>query len=519
MASIAIFLYPDRIGMSRMKSAGAKPGYAPMQWLTVADMSELLREPAMLASQIRTLVGDGKCDIYLNLWSGAYQTIMFSHGKSRKADVNRLRQSELETVFHGEHQKMYTFDYPLDKGKASFNGKSRHIIYVAPKERINVMVQAFKAMKMTLKKVTPFEATLADSALALFAPEKDKINACLMLDDAGTTLAFFKNQALQSIRTIPNMMNDVLRDYLEVTGMSADRCRQMILEQGMAVDAENFAFPTLQDSVVSVANKLKIEIAKTLHSVFGDDAILDKMLICGAFARTIGFAEYMEKVTEVPCVVAGADTLKNTQGVVLEPDTLEQFFPFALATAPKCVDLMSEWKKNRSDRRSGILLSVLVTLAAAGVMAITPYQAAQLQKEYDEAAALLQQEDYLAVKALFDENAQKGKDYQALEEAIANLPHGESHSADIVRTIHQITSDYGTVLEISVDYNAPMISLNFSTLNYDSFVLWQNKLTESGRFSFIKPPTYEGSGLLYMVEASITATDFVEEEVTEEVAE
>ena len=258
MARIALFLFPDRIGLSRIKSAGSKPSFAPMQWLPVSDMPALLAEPAMLASQIRSFVGEGSCDLYLYLWSGAYHTIMFSHGKNRRADVARLRQSELETVFHGEHTKLYTYDYPLDKGKASFAGKSRHIIYATQKERVALLSRSCKAMKMRLQKVIPFEAALAESALTYWAPKKNAISACLMLDDAGTSLVFLKNQAVQSIRTIPNMMNDVLRDYLEVTGLSADRCRQMILESGMAVDEEHFAFPSLQDAVVGVCNKLWI---------------------------------------------------------------------------------------------------------------------------------------------------------------------------------------------------------------------------------------------------------------------
>lgn len=511
MASIAIFLYPDRIGMSRIKSAGAKPGFAPMQWLTVADMSELLREPALMASQIRTLIGgEGNCDIYLHLWSGAYNTIMFSHGKSRRADVDRLLQSELETVFHGEHEQLYTYDYILDNGKASFSGKSRHIVYVTQKERINLMVQAFRAMKMNLCRVTPFEASLAESALLYWAPKKDLIHACLMLDDAGTSMVFLKNGAVQSIRTIPNTFNDVMRDYLEVTGMSADRCRQLILEKGMGTGDETFAFPSLQDSVVSVCNKLVSEIAKTLHSVFGDDAQLNQILLCGAFASVDGLAEYLSRMTEVPCLIAGVETLTSGagQGVVLESDSLAQFFPFAAAYTAKCADLLSQWKKGRSSRRSGILLSALLIVAAVGLMVITPLQMHQLKKKQAAAAALLEQPEYLAVKEQYDLNTQKKQEVAALEEAIAALPHGGSDSAGMIREIYDITAGYGTVASLGIDYNAETISLKFTTLNYDSFVLWQSKLIESGRYSFLKPPTYQGSGLLYTVEANITAVDF-----------
>ena len=65
-ASLAIFLYPDRVGVSRMKSAGYKPSFAAPMWKQVDDMAVLLTEPVMLASAVRELIGDDKkYDVYL----------------------------------------------------------------------------------------------------------------------------------------------------------------------------------------------------------------------------------------------------------------------------------------------------------------------------------------------------------------------------------------------------------------------------------------------------------------------
>ena len=44
-------------------------------------------------------------------------------------------------------------------------------------------------------------------------------------------------------------------------------------------------------------------------------------------------------------------------------------------------------------------------------------------------------------------------------------------------------------------------------------VYWQKEIVEDGRFSFLGPPGFSGNGLIYTVEANLTATDF---EATEE---
>ena len=63
-----------------------------------------------------------------------------------------------------------------------------------------------------------------------------------------------------------------------------------------------------------------------------------------------------------------------------------------------------------------------------------------------------------------------------------------------------------------MDYNAKTIAMSFSTLNYDSFAYWQKAVVEDGRFSFLEPPTFSGNGLIFTVEANLTATDFEEAE-------
>ena len=123
MNTLAVFVCPERIGVSRVKSAGSKPMFTTPLWRNVENVEQLLSEPAMLASMIRDMADDdAKYQIYMNIWPGAFKAVMFSHDKRSKSDVNRLRKSELDIVLHGDLSDQYTFDLLLDKGRPSFGG-------------------------------------------------------------------------------------------------------------------------------------------------------------------------------------------------------------------------------------------------------------------------------------------------------------------------------------------------------------------------------------------------------------
>lgn len=82
MASLAVFLYPQQVGIARLKSPGAAPGFSTPQWRVTDNVQQLLDEPVLLASLIREMAGDEEpYDVYLNVWPGAYSTVMFSHDK------------------------------------------------------------------------------------------------------------------------------------------------------------------------------------------------------------------------------------------------------------------------------------------------------------------------------------------------------------------------------------------------------------------------------------------------------
>ena len=516
MANIAVFLYPHRIGVARVNKPGKKPSFSSVQWQHVEDAAQLLAEPMLLVAAIKEMVGEEKgCDIYLNVWPGACKEIMFSYDKKRSKDLKRLRRSELETVFHGEIKDLYTYDLLLDKGKASAAGRSRRIIYTMPKATVNLMLEAFSAQKMKLKRIAPMDATAAESALQYWAPNKSGISVCLTLDEACTSIAFLHGGVLCALRTIPDGFAGVLDTYMEVTGNDLDTCIHMLRDNGVVVPCDKFDMVTIQDDVMRTLNRVSVEVVKTLHNTFGDEAVLDQVLLCGNFARTVGLADYLNTMLHTTCVIAGTDSLEDAavRAIVLEDNDLEPLFHMA-ATTDTGADMLWEKRQTRSERISNVTVCGIITVVMAGIMAITPISMRDLNAQLEKAQNIMQQPEYVAVQELLDQKTDLAKQKESLVNAIEALPHGATNTAGIVKDLFASTKAYGNVGSIRVNYDSETIELSLTVQDYNSFILWQNMITSEGRFSFKTPPTFSGSGMLYSVNAVMTATDFttVEEE-------
>jgi hypothetical protein len=82
----------------------------------------------------------------------------------------------------------------------------------------------------------------------------------------------------------------------------------------------------------------------------------------------------------------------------------------------------------------------------------------------------------------------------------------------------EITTKYGNVQSVGVDYSGKTISISFLTGTYDSYVYWQKEISETGIYSFVTPPEFVGSGMLFTVDAILTSTEF-EKPVENTVAE
>ncbi len=520
MAGIAVFLYPDRVGFSRIKAAGYKPGFSTPIWKAIDNMEQLLNEPLLLASAIRELVGDEqKYDVYLTLWHGAYNALMFSHHKKRRRDMARLRQSELETVFRGEFAALHTYDLVLDKGRANAEGKIRRMIYVTQGSRIQLMVKTFAAQKLKLCRVAPIDAATAEAALHFWNPDKSAISAFLVMDAACSSMVFLKNGSIQAVRTLMDGFHAAMINHSEMAGTTPEASRQLWLNHGLEETTANNLL-LLQDEAQRVIYKLCGEVVKNLHSVFGDDAVLNKVMLSGEFVNVPGMKEKVDQILETDCVLANPSTMSGAAAdIVLDEKDFNSMFHLGAVTA-RGVDLMSMYKKTRADRRSAAVLCAVLGVASIALMSLLPLQKRSLEKEQEAAAALLEQPEYVTIRELHDSKLAIQREKNNLIEAIEALPHGQSKTSEILSTLQTITQNYGTLLASSVDYNGKTIHMTFTTLNYDSFVLWQKEMVATNRFSFITPPTYEGNGLIYTVRATLTSTDFdAPEAETEEVPE
>lgn len=509
MANLAIFLCPDRVGVVRLNAPGGKPSYATPIWSGVEDMQQLLSEPVMLASMIREMVGDENAyDVYMNLYPGIYSEIVFAHDKRKPKELERLRQSELETVFHGEYSNLYTYDLLLDKGKPSFNGKSRRLIFTITRQWVNLLLEAMAAQKMKLERLAPMDAVAAESAMRYWAPSDNSISLAMTLDEVCTSIAFIRGGSIMAMRTMPGGFGAILQLYQDVTGFSAETCREMILANGVHVSPDEPAYMTIQDEVLRTVNRLATDVAKTLHNTFGVEARLDHVLLCGNFARINGLKEYFDTALETDCAIVGTDTINASaqQAICLQQDDLELLFPLA-ATASDGADLLVEVKKARKERKQNITLCVVVSVLCVAIMAVAPVMKLLLNLEQKKLQETINSEEYAAVHELYAEQMELIRYKNALAQAVESLPHGESNAAGMAKNLLELTSEYGTVRSVSIDYGTKSISLEFSTLNYDSFVYWQKAVTESGQFSFLQPPTFAGNGLIYTVDAVMTNTD------------
>lgn len=515
MASLAVFLCPEQVGIARVKAPGFNPSFSSPQWRILDNVQQLLDEPVMLASLIREMIGDEeKYDVYLNVWPGVYNAVMFSHDKKGKADVSRLRQSELETVFRGEYNKLYTHDLMLNQGKPFADDKIRRVIFAFPKERVHLLNESFAAQKMNLQRIAPMDVAVAEAALQFWAPKDQSISVCMMLDESCTSVSFMRGGVIHALRTLPNGFNTVLADYMHVTSQDHDTSLNMLRENGVHVSDEKLTSPSIQDDIIRTLNRLVGETVKTLHNTFGNDAVIDQVLLCGNFVPTVGLVDYLNTMLDTQCIVAGADTLNSNarSAIVLDEADLVQMFPLAATTA-KGADLMSELKKNHSDKVRSVVICSAMAAAFLLLVIITPLQKGLLQRQKNSAEEKLNQPEYAAVQELYNTRDELNRQKNNLSSAIEALPHGVTNTGDIISTLTELTAKYGTLLSISTDYSAGTIQLSFSTFNYDSFVYWQKAVVENDRFTFTEPPAFSGNGLLYTVNASLTAVDF--EDTTE----
>jgi len=520
LKTLSVIVYPDRLCIASTKSAGKKPRYAQPQWIPVESGKQLIQEPMKLAALIRENVGEKeKYDVCLTLWPEAYSTVMFSNSKIGKRDLKRQRLSELETVFHGDAESVYATDFLLDGGKYSFEGKARRNIYAMQRRDADLMREAFKAQKLKIHSIAPMDNVFVQSVMNFCKLDKNEITAVLMLDDACTELALIHKGRIQMVRPIPLGGSAVLAAYrADMPEKTNEELRQLIVEQSMSDDDKLFAkYPVLRDKMLALANRIVNEILKNVRMIYGEDKDVAKLLICGNFANTAGLAEHFTNHMNLPAVAIKSMLAPGAAAnICLREEDLDLYFPFAASAAPQN-DLLSQWRQMVKDRRRGIVASILLVLVAGVLACGEPYLMHQLKTGRDAAAVVIEQPEYVAVRDLMDERTAINKQQAALEEAIANLPHGATNTAGIIKDLYDLSAKFGQVSSMSVDYSGKVASLTMMTDSYDTFVKWQQTVTADGRFSFVTPPSFNGDSGRFDIEAIISATDFEEPEEEEEV--
>lgn len=381
----------------------------------------------------------------------------------------------------------------------------------------DLMREAFKAQKLKIHSIAPMDNVFVQSVMNFCKLDKNEITAVLMLDDACTQLALIHKGRIQMIRPIPLGGSAVLAAYrADMPEKSNDELRQLIVEQSMSDDDKLFAkYPVLRDKMLALANRIANEILKNVRMIYGEDKDVGKLLICGNFANTVGLAAHFTDSMKMPVVALKRVLAPNAAAnICLREEDLELYFPFAAAAAPQN-DLLAQWREIVKNRRQNIVASILLVLVAAGVAGVQPYLMRELKAERDAAAVVIEQPEYVAVRELMDERSAINKQQTALEESIANLPHGATNTAGIIKDLYDLSAQFGQVSSMSVDYSGKVVQMDFATDSYDTFVKWQHKLTEDGRFSFVNPPSFSGDTGRYSISAVISATDFEEQEKEE----
>ncbi len=509
MTHIAVMLYPDRIGIARVGAVGKKPSYAPPMWLGDIDVLKLVSEPSRLAELIRNEIGgDETVSVYLRIWPALCNNVLFSHAKHKAKEIDRLRFSELETVFHGHHDEQYVTDYPIDNGKYSFAGKSRHILFTVPRRTVDAMRQAFEVKKLKLSAVVPMSISFVESAVR-FCEMAEGTTALVLFDDACTSIALVQNKSVRLLRTVAPGAQSLLETFCDITGLTAAQCRRIICaSESSELDRILDKAPMLKDAIYGTCNRLCSELEKAAKSLDADNPKIDRVIIGGSLVGNEKLAAYIGASLATECItVEKAVSQKNASELCIREEDITAVFTLGAVTFSSC-DLLSEWRKKQNDKKQQIVMSAALVAVAAVLMAITPFQLNQLKKEKQAAEDILNRAEYLSILELIDDRSDANRDKTALAKAIENLPYNTSKVISMIEEVTEITGRFGRLSEMSVSRTNNKISFTFTTESFDTYLEWQTELEKSGRFSFVSVPTFTSAGSSYVVRAEVTSPDF-----------
>lgn len=507
MTGLFVLLYPGRIGLAPFDGSRAP---VSLQWRWTTETPHLMDEPALLANLIREMAGDDRpYALYIVLHPGLFRQIMFSHSSKNKRDMLRLRRSELETVLRQKEEALYTYDLIFHAPEGSFTSKERRLIYALSREWVTLMTNAFSAQKLKLCRLIPLDALAAECALRNWAPADRSISLCLTLDEGCVSAALLQDGHIVAMRTDPSGFSTALKLCAAEATAEQDACLQTIRRNGIVEAADTPEYADAADAVLRIIRQLAADAVKMLHAVFGSDARLDHVLLCGNLSRAAGVKSYFDTVLEANCDLA--DTATHCEHPESDAFTQNSDHFLLDAAADVKTDLLDEIRRERKGRRGSAAICTLLAAVCLTWMAAIPTATFLLQREHQQLEALLSEPEYALTVQLCAQRDALLQEKTALEAAVAALPQSQADTAAIIGELLQLSRPYGTVKSVRIDCASGVITTDFTAVDYDSLITWQRTLSNSSHFQFLELPGFTTSGASYTVSAKLMAAEFLTE--------
>ena len=504
MTGFLLLLYPGRMGLVPLHSYEAP---ALPRWRWTGDIPNLMEEPALLANLIREMTGDSKpCELCIGLHPGLYRQIMFSHAARSRKEFQRLRRAELETVLRRNEDDLYTYDLVFHNPEGIPALKERRLIYALSREWITLMKKACTAQGMKLRRILPLEILHAESAVRFWAPANRSISLCLTLDEACVSAALLQDGHIVAMRSDPAGISAAKKACDGRADGDWEPFLELVCRNGIEKEVDTTEYAAIADAVLHILGQLAADSVKMLHAVFGSEARIDHVLLCGGLAKAAGVKAYFDTVFEEDCRLIG-ETIFD--GGISDP-SVNQNFGTALATvsANTKVDLLQQQRHERKGRWSAAAICALLSVACIVLIAAIPVKTLLLKKELREIETILSRPEYELTAQLCTQRDELLRQKAALEAAVDKLPHSQTDTADIVGDLMERSAPFGNVRSVRIDCTTAVITIDFTAASYDALIDWQRMITDSSRFQLLEMPTFTTGGTSYAVSAKMTAADF-----------
>ena len=502
MTGYFLIMYPDRIGLMPLNESHS----AAVQWRWTGDLPNLTKEPALLANLVRELTGSNKpCQLHMALHPGLYRQIMFSHAARRHRDLQRLRRAELETVLRQKESDIFTYDLVFHSPEGSSALKERRLIYALPQDWVALLTSAFAAQGMKLRRMIPLDLLSAECALRLWVPADpadQSISLCLTLAEECVSAALLQEGHIVAMRTDPlglstarNTCNGEWADVLAA-----------VYRNGIESEVDTPEYAPVADALLRMLGQLAADSVKMLHAVFGSEARIERVLLCGNLAKAAGVKHYFDTLFEENCLLVDEMAFDNSSPVSSVPEERERALTAAAVTTN--ADLLQQMRRQRKGRRAATTICALLSAVCIVLIAAAPVRTLLLQKEQQALDARLSRQDYALAADLLTQRDELMRQKKALEAAVDALPHSQTDTAGIIRELVECSAPYGAVRSLKIDCTTAVITMGFTAGSYDALIDWQRMITDGSRFQLLEMPAFTTGGTSYAISAKLTATDF-----------